>query len=274
MVYNKKMEIVDFKLFTLFYKKRINRIYPIYFFTLVFITVTIGANFKTFIFNSLLIQCFFNIKYLVNIVYWSLSTEWICYLFFPFFLHAVHRYKISSRNLLLLGIVTRVSLCFLPEIYFGNGPLSFVSIKFLDIPYGINSLIRTFSGYFIGVGIFYLAQNKFLKSNYIILYFVLFILSILIPYGLLLTPVFIALIIKILYHSEDSLIGKFLSSRLLFFLGEISYSLYLIHTIFYYYDLEFSKNMYLNDLSFVMLSILISTITYYFVEKRIKIFKV
>ena len=79
MVYNKKMEIVDFKLFTLFYKKRINRIYPIYFFTLVFITVTIGANFKTFIFNSLLIQCFFNIKYLVNIVYWSLSTESVSY---------------------------------------------------------------------------------------------------------------------------------------------------------------------------------------------------
>lgn len=274
LVYNKKMTSINLKTTLHFYKKRINRIYPIYFFSLIFITITIGANFKTFIFNSLLIQCFFNIKYLVNIVYWSLSTEWICYLIFPFFLYAIHKFRINYKILLLLGIALRISLCFLPHLYFGEGPLTFLPIKFLDIPFGINSLIRTFSGYFIGVGIFYIVQNNFLKSKYINLYLLLFLLSILVPYGLLLTPIFIAFIIKFLYQSKDSLLSNFLSSRFVYFLGEISYSLYIVHTIFNYFSYKFSKIPFLNDTIIVILSILISVITYNLIEKRIKIFKV
>ncbi|WP_347217700.1 acyltransferase [Chryseobacterium sp.] len=276
--YGSKFKILNFNALKLFYKKRINRIYPVYIASVIFIVIFLIKASKTkFLINAALLQCFFNPNYSLGSVYWSLSTEWICYLIFPFLLFFIVRYKIRSEILIIVGLILRVILPYLPDNLYLDSEIPMQMIKspdYLDITYGLNSLVRTVSSYLLGIGLAFLPGIWFRKN--IIIYIAL-ILSLLLLYtekGLFFIPLLSAIIIKQLYDGEDSIFKRFLGNDVVYFLGNISYSLYIIHYIVLREKLVFLPSELMNSFVLLALSIVLSYFSYILIERKVKIFKV
>ena len=148
------------------------------------------------------------------------------------------------------------------------------SSDYLDITYGLNSLVRTVSSYLLGIGAAFLAGTGLRKK--IVIYIVL-ILSLLLLYtekGLFFIPLLSAIMIKQLYDGEDNMIKRFLGSGVVYFLGNISYSLYIIHYIVLRERLVFLSSELLNSFLLIGLSIVLSYFSYILIERKVKIFKV
>ncbi|AZB10548.1 acyltransferase [Chryseobacterium sp. G0162] len=276
--YADKFKTLNFSAVQKFYKKRVNRIYPVYIVSVIFIALFLIETSKTkFLVNAALLQCFFNPNYSLGTVYWSLSTEWICYLIFPFLLFFIVRYKIRSEILIISGLVLRVILPYLPDQLYLGSDMRMQMIKssdYLDITYGLNSLVRTVSSYLLGIGAAFLAGTGLRKK--IVIYIVL-ILSLLLLYtekGLFFIPLLSAIMIKQLYDGEDNMIKRFLGSGVVYFLGNISYSLYIIHYIVLRERLVFLSSELLNSFLLIGLSIVLSYFSYILIERKVKIFKV
>lgn len=276
--YANKFKALDFNAIQIFYKKRINRIYPVYILSVIFIALfLIDASRTQILVNAALLQCFFNPNYSLGIVYWSLSTEWICYLLFPFMLFLIVRYEIRSEILIITGLILRVMLPYLPnDLYWGvEEPVQIrKSFKYLDVIYGLNSLVRTISSYFFGIGIAFLSVSH-LKKKLVI--YIAVLLSLLLLYtekGLFFIPLLSAIIIKQLYEGENNLIKTFLGSGVIYFLGNISYSLYIIHYIIYTQGWMFFSSGFLNSIVLITISIILSYFSYILIERKAKIFKV
>ncbi|WP_294244342.1 acyltransferase [uncultured Chryseobacterium sp.] len=276
--YSEKFRTLSTEKVNIFYKKRVNRIYPIYFFSLIFIILFVErASVADFIINAGLIQCFFNPNYMLSSVYWSLSTEWICYLIFPFMLYAVIRYRINAVLLIATGLCIRYFLLFLPDLYIsGNKQGEAVQFdNYLDIAYGVNSLIRTVSCYLIGMAFALLANTKIWKSSFLMYGTVaVFFLSLTVEKGIFFVPLLSAILIKNLYNESGNAVKWLLESKPVYILGNISYSLYIIHFIFKKMELRIVSSYNLNGTLLILFSILLSYITYHLIEKKIKIFKV
>lgn len=276
--YADKFKTLNFSAVQKFYKKRVNRIYPVYIVSVIFIALFLIETSKTkFLVNAALLQCFFNPNYSLGTVYWSLSTEWICYLIFPFLLFFIVRYKIRSEILIISGLVLRVILPYLPDQLYLGSDMRMQMIKpsdYLDITYGLNSLVRTVSSYLLGIGAAFLAGTGLRKK--IVIYIAL-ILSLLLLYtekGLFFIPLLSAIMIKQLYDGEDNMIKRFLGSGVVYFLGNISYSLYIIHYIVLRERLVFLSSERLNSFLLIGLSIVLSYFSYILIERKVKIFKV
>lgn len=279
--YAEKFRNLNFKGIKNFYKKRVNRIYPVYFVSIVVIILLIERkSFAAFLVNASLMQCFFNPNHLLNIVYWSLSTEWVCYLIFPFMLYLIMRYKIPSWILIIAGLFLRFVLPYLPDMFIGlDVPIAIgKSPKYLDIPYGINSLIRTIASYLLGIGIALLPEFRIKNNGLIYLIPVLFLGLLYTTRGLIFIPLASALLIKLLYTGDKNYIQMLLESRVIYFLGNISYSLYIIHYIIYYtaykhhFILVDSED--LNNIILIAFAVLLSYFSYTLIERKVKIFKV
>lgn len=276
--YADKFKTLDFSAVQKFYKKRVNRIYPAYFLSVVFIAVfLIDASKTKFLINAALLQCFFNPDYSLGTVYWSLSTEWICYLIFPFLLFFIVRYKIRSEILIIAGLALRVILPYLPDNLYIGADMQMQTARssdYLDLTHGLTSLVRTISSYLLGIGVAFLPGIRLQKKLVI---YVALIVSLLLLYtekGLFFIPLLSAIIIKQLYDGEDSMIRKFLGSNVVYFLGNISYSLYIIHYIVLVEKITFVSSELLNSFLLIALSIALSYFSYVLIERKIKIFKV
>ncbi|MDN3691971.1 acyltransferase [Chryseobacterium tructae] len=276
--YADKFKTLDFSAIQKFYKKRVNRIYPAYFLSVIFIAVFLIDTSKTkFLINTALLQCFFNPNYSLGTVYWSLSTEWICYLIFPFLLFFIVRYKIRSEILIVAGLSLRLILPYLPDhLYLGSDMQMPVakSTNYLDLTHGLTSLVRTVSSYLLGIGIAFLPGFALRKK---IVAYVALILSVVLLYtekGLFFIPLLSAIMIKQLYDGEDSVIKRFLGSNMVYFLGNISYSLYIIHYIVLRERIIWVRSELLNSFLLIGLSILLSYFSYILIERKVKIFKV
>ncbi|MFN1215493.1 acyltransferase family protein [Chryseobacterium kwangjuense] len=260
-----------------FYKKRINRIYPMYFFSVVFISVFIAENLSLseFLINAGLLQCFFNPNYSLNEVYWSLSTEWICYLIFPFLLRLILKYKINGWILIVSGLAIRLISPYLPDMYWDDAQVTGNrSTQYLDIVFGVNSLIRTVSCYFLGIGIAFLPEIRIRKNNlFVYVVVIVFFLLMYTGRGVFFVPLLSALIIKHLYSEKKSLIKMFLETKVVYFLGNISYSLYIIHYIVKRQKMTIVDSYYLNNFLLIGFSILLSYFSYILIERKIRIFK-
>ncbi|MCC3216197.1 acyltransferase [Chryseobacterium sp. X308] len=277
--YSGKLKDLNYKGVEVFYKKRINRIYPVYIISVIFIALfLVKTSVAGFLINAALLQCFFNPDYLLNVVYWSLSTEWICYLIFPFMLWFVLQYKIRSEILIITSLVLRFALPYLPgHLYIGSEHPMEVgeSPRYLDLPYGLVSLLRTISSYFLGIGAALLPQFKMKKENlimYIIL--ILFVSMLFVEKGLLFIPLLSALMIKYLYEGKSNHLKAFLETKVIYLLGNISYSLYIIHYMVKKQDFVIVNNYHLNNLLLISFSLLLSYFSYMVIERKVKIFKV
>lgn len=275
--YSDKFKNLEIIRILTFYKKRVNRIYPVYFISIILIILLAGKiSWFTFFINAGLVQCFFNPDRLLNIVYWSLSTEWICYLIFPFMLYLIIRYKIRGEILIVGGLLLRVALPHFPDMYFnpGGGANMWKSSKYLDIPYGVNSLIRTIASYFFGIGVALLPGFK-IKSRWpVYAVFTLSLLSLFTTRGLVFIPFLSALMIRQLYTEEKNYLQVFLETRPVYILGNISYSLYIVHYIVKSQNFIIVDLPLVNSLLLITFSLLLSYFSYMLIERKVKIFKV
>ncbi|WP_426479482.1 acyltransferase family protein [Chryseobacterium sp. CBSDS_008] len=277
--YSEKFTNLNYNVIDVFYKKRINRIYPVYMVSVIFIALfLVKTSIAGFLINATLLQCFFNPDYLLNVVYWSLSTEWVCYLIFPFMLWIVLHYKIRGEILIIASLVVRFALPYLPpHLYIGSEiPLEVgESPRYLDLPYGLVSLLRTVSSYFLGIGAALLPPFKIKKGNLVIYSILtLFISMLFVEKGLLFIPLLSAFIIKYLYEGRQNYLKVFLETKAVYFLGNISYSLYIIHYMVKKQDFVIVNNYHLNNLLLISLSLLLSYFSYMLIERKMKIFNV
>jgi len=277
--YAEKFKELNYKVIEVFYKKRINRIYPVYIISVIFIVLFLEkSTISGFFINATLLQCFFNPDYLLNVVYWSLSTEWVCYLIFPFMLWLILHYKIRSEVLIIASLILRFVLPYLPgNLYIGSEHPMEVgeSPRYLDLPYGLVSLLRTVSSYFLGIGVALLPQSKMKKENLIIyIILILFVSMLFVEKGLLFIPLLSAFMIKYLYEGKQNYVKTFLETQPVYLLGNISYSLYIIHYIVKKQDFAVVNNYHLNNLLLISFSLLLSYISYMLIERKLKIFKV
>lgn len=276
--YADQFKTLNFSAVQKFYKKRVNRIYPVYIVSVIFIAVFLIETSKTkFLINAALLQCFFNPNYSLGTVYWSLSTEWICYLIFPFLLFFIVRYKIRSEILIIAGLVLRMALPYLPDNLYLNLGMQMQADKspdYLDVIYGINSLVRTVSSYLLGIGLAFLPGIRLQKRLVIYIALILSVVLLYTEKGLFFIPLLSAIMIKQLYDGEDTMIKKFLGSGAIYFLGNISYSLYIIHYIILREKIVLLSSDLLNSFLLIALSIVLSYFSYVLIERKIKIFKV
>ncbi|WP_426482037.1 acyltransferase family protein [Chryseobacterium sp. R2ACT005] len=277
--YSGKFKELNYKTIEIFYKKRINRIYPVYIVSVVFIALFLmKTSIAGLLINATLLQCFFNPDYLLNVVYWSLSTEWVCYLIFPFILWFVLHYKIRSEVLIISSLVLRFMLPYFPDhLYIGSEyPMEVgESPRYLDLPYGFVSLLRTVSSYFLGIGAALLPLFKMKKDTLVIyIIFLLFVSMLFIEKGLLFIPLLSAFMIKYLYEGKQNYLKTFLETKAVYFLGNISYSLYIIHYIVKKQDFVIVHSYHLNNLLLISFSLLLSYVSYMLIERKLKIFKV
>ncbi|AZB17933.1 acyltransferase [Chryseobacterium indologenes] len=276
--YSEKFKNLNFQVIWDFYKKRVNRIYPVYFISVLVIALFFVETSKIkFLINAALLQCFFNPNYLLNIVYWSLSTEWICYLIFPFMLWFIIRCKIRSEILIIASLLLRFVLPHLPDnLHIGADiPMQIgKSSKYLDIPYGLNSLVRTISSYLLGIGVVSFSSIQIKKDGYFI--YIAIILSVLLLYtdrGLFFIPLLSAFIIKNLYEGGQNFVKTFLETKAIYLLGNISYSLYIIHYIVRKQYINIVDIVFINNLILILFSLILSYFSYILIEKRVKIFR-
>lgn len=284
---------ISFKEYWVFMKKRFIRIYPAYivwvFMFLLLFDFAIG-KFPIFkiVTNALLVQNFFD-NVVISAVFWSLCSEWILYLVFPFLFYYIKRINKSIFYwFLIISCILIYTL--LPTLSnyayrLNEGWVLLENNGFVGVTLGVNSILRCFLSYLIGISGYLLACHGFFKNDKTLL--VLYIFSLM---GLLLMfPVFDKnalsyasligfsfLLVMTLYGREHK--SGFFNSKVLYYLGEISYSVYLSHMfILIFISIVVKKllgEQFLENYhSFLVLSSLIAVIpvshlSYRFIEKR------
>lgn len=236
---------IEFKSYKTFIKKRFIRLYPLHLVTLLLLVVLywggeyflnpVESNFKNItnpkalLFNLTLLQssglfargCFECTSW--NYPAWSISTEWIWYFFMPFLFLIFTKIK---RLIPLILLVLLLGLYFLIERPLGN-------LDYASIP----ALYRCGLG--ICAGIFlYQIQNKLSSiSSWT------YALSILCLLGMhfeildsIIVFLFILLVASVIGERKETI----LNSRPLIWLGQRSYSIYMIHAIIHlYFDFSY-----------------------------------
>jgi peptidoglycan/LPS O-acetylase OafA/YrhL len=244
--------------YVVFMKKRFVRIYPAYF---LWVFMFLGLGFlklefqvEKIIVNLLLIQNFFSNSTIAG-VFWSLSSEWILYLVFPFLYYILQK---NENNYIKIGLIIAcaIGLYVLPVInnYFIDYHKGFYVAPpsgFIGVVTGFNSIIRCFCSYVIGINIFLLIKDyntvnyslgSFLKYCSIIGIFIIAY------FGksaetYVLTLICSILLISVLYIDRKKG-DSFFASKAVYFLGQISYSIYLCHMFILFFTSILIKKLF------------------------------
>ncbi len=225
---------------------RVARIFPLHTvcLLLVFVMYIIGSWLGVSIGNDYAMKDFFVQLLLIHEWYplsvnqwiktsWSVSFEWLAYLLcFPVFSKLSQHFKFCNfSNTSLLCLATLFMLiCFSTYICHYEYNLSRMT--------GIPGVVRSFSGFISGCFLAKAFCNKSVKlspkwDNLFFLFIIgsCILKELLSPYFILIAYVIAPLWVLHLAYDRDSITVKLLSSRVMVFLGLISYSLYLIHPI-------------------------------------------
>lgn len=210
---------------------------------------------------------------------WSISVEFVIYCIFPFLLLFLLRN--SPKNDLIIYSFALISILLLIAFTRGN----------LDSIIGIPSIARCGLECILGIityKVYYRGNyKKYFNLNLLVIIAISWIILIMNYYwnywrslhDWLVLPAFCLLILS-LSVNKNGVISKFLSSRLMLYLGTISYSIYMIHwflqellKIFWLYEFHkafgkgFTEYETLTSLgAFLMIVLLTASLTYRFVE--------
>ncbi|AZA82153.1 hypothetical protein C1637_10015 [Chryseobacterium lactis] len=272
----------NFKLLN-FYKKRVERIFPAMLLMITTICIVVYILVPTqFIYtlkNAYSSSLFFsNIFYYINTGYfdqfskfnfflhtWSLSLEWQFYMVYPLLLMTLKPIYQSKRNRFNVFFFGLIIVSFLLMLFHNKTDNSFSFF----LPY-----TRAWE-MMIGGLAFLIKNNKVDKSiRSKIVYSCIGILLFLVyfidhdkfawPSYLTLLPVLFTTVILI-FNIET----PFFNNRIVKFFGDISYSLYLWHWPFYVLLIFFDVNERIKyNILFMVISVIIATISYYYIEKR------
>lgn len=268
-------------------KNRFARIYPVYILAILLLMISkssISINKEDLFLNVTMLQSWFSGKATtINYPGWSLSVELFFYITFPFLLNFVYNKK-SLKSITIVIIVFWIlsQLLFHAVIY---------EVLILPI-YSVSDIfyhpIMHFNEFLIGnlAGLYFIKRNNLNNKNYllqivslflILLVFLKFKTGINFHNGLL--AIVFAPIIFLLSSSND-IISRFMSKKSLVFLGEISYSIYILQVPIWVlvtdYRMEkyfgFSKELDVTASFFVRLFILIvfSALCYLWLEKPLR----
>lgn len=191
---------------------------------------------KDFIANLLLIQSIFNYFYYLswNGAAWSISTEFYTYVIFGAL------FMVSKKSLIPLIIF----------IYLVIKIFKFTIFSYFENFYSIFNTFFFTCIYYFSIGsfsyhIYKYFLNKFFINNFFSIIFVilLFLLklfeeNIFLQYQEI---IYVLIILTTIFLKKNTYVYKFLNSKLLIFLGTISYSFYLIHQTVIYLFIQFCK---------------------------------
>ncbi|HCM9219157.1 TPA: acyltransferase [Enterobacter hormaechei subsp. steigerwaltii] len=251
--------------YSYFMFKRFIRIYPVYIF--LYVVSVLLASIEhgitesplSFLINGLLLQSLFGFNYIASS--WSISTEMFAYLLFPVMLMTISKMK----YIIPIIIMALASLIY---ISVSNEILAFS----VNASGGLKSILRCLADYSLGVTSYVLFSNGRV-INKRISYASCFILAVLLMFRQV--DVYIIALCALIIPSlvdETNVISRALSIKPIHYLGQISYSLYLVHSLL------------VNQLSFIFAdaqqwraalifsaSILISMFTYHLIEKPCRV---
>ncbi len=292
--------------FKKFMFSRFARIYPLHLFSLLFMVVlyfwyrayfTLYPEDYIYTFNMhtiwahlLLLQSMNLYKFLSwNTASWSISVEWWMYVVFPFLLIPFRKITGWKKIFIFFGVITGyifIIYYLYPLSAATNGAVGPDIKDTLDVTYSYG-FIRCFFGFLFGMLIYELYRvgwgRQYLTSNVAWLLTMILVVTVMtFP-----TPDFIPVIafsVVILASVYTEGIGKkILNLKPLIYLGDISYSLYLMHLPLMFFLLHYFKRftqIKLEDLDwatarlyaliYLAIVIFISTLTYYFVEVPIR----
>lgn len=285
--YTEKFKRFDLNNYLNFLWLRLARMYPVHIFTLLIVVllysvmVITGKTIKTpetFYFVDLIKHIFlvqawgFGGIESWNDVSWSISTEWFAYILFPLITSFVLMFK-KKENILIMSLILLPIMITYFIISFDNPEIN-----------RFNSIVKILFEFTTGCFLCRLYNNKQLSNinwkvinNIIPLLLVISIYMIFnfnigkfgnLPY-LLMTPLFATFILGLAY--EDN---KYLSNKIMLYWGEVSYSVYMTHSVVFMILRQFLKIN--NETSFftkilflfIYLSavIVVSKLTYEFIE--------
>jgi peptidoglycan/LPS O-acetylase OafA/YrhL len=221
---------------------RFGRVYPLYFLVTCAVALMIVVGWSkalpvqnlgaAFLANVALVQVWFSIRSIGGPA-WSISTEFTAYLLFPL-LAACTLTTRRTAMLLAVPFVCVVAIYFLqfvptpPNNAYRMGPL--------DVFWGGEAVLRCLSEFTIGLVTYRLTQFGRVKrwaGKPLVAYAVTAVLLTLLctPDMDVLAVIAMSSLLLVLALGDDRL-SRLMGSRIVFFFGEISYSMYLLHTQF------------------------------------------
>lgn len=256
--YKNRFNIKDFLL------KKFFRLYPAYIvsITLIFIILTIyplagrSVGFKEYLINITMLQGFFDVAY-VDGAHWYLNIEIIFAIWSCIFLYIISK---SNKEIVIKILWSWIIILILFKVFS-------VHIPFKRI---INALLLIdYSPFIISGMIFYYLKEKVNGEKYLLLIICLLLIILRGDYKLALATIFLFIIFNLLIYNKLN----FKYNKILIFIGEISYPLYLIHQNIGYVIINFLQSKGFNYIFSIIIScgisIIISFIISYVIEKPI-----
>jgi peptidoglycan/LPS O-acetylase OafA/YrhL len=289
--YSNKLIHLDKKLVGKFYIARFSKIYPIHLLTFFlavpyyfFIPLKHEPILYVFqaITNITLIHSwipFGNISF--NGVSWSLSNEMFFYMILPLVITC--GYKFRTKKLVLGVVIAGFSLLLLITLTLLPPTNNFS--RWFAYYFPVTRSLEFIFGVFLG---FVFLRTKNLKMNVpkgifttieVITLSLLILIILLSPnilqnlrYGMVFIP-FMGLLI-ITFAFQKGLLSRLLSNKVLIYLGEISFSFYMIHNlvlsyIFFLWKPQINQNLLI--VICLLVSIILSSIMYHFYEEPMRI---
>jgi peptidoglycan/LPS O-acetylase OafA/YrhL len=224
------------KSFNKYIRARLARVYPLHIFTLILtIILVVSAHFKWDEFfnlraiptHMLMLQSMgLHSIYTWNVPAWSISAEFAAYIIFPLFAFVLYRYKIVTP-VVISALIIFIYCLLAFKLGKANGTTGQYN---LDVTYDYGYL-RGIAGFLAGGMIYQFYLKKifyFLKADFILV--ILFVLLFAcLHFGvtdLVFIPIFLLLVLSAAYNTGR--VKRFLGNHFLQWLGDISYSVYLM----------------------------------------------
>ena len=272
----------NFMNYQAFMYKRLVRIFPLYICITLLFYFMFNDKLSKLLVNLTLFQGL-SFKYNNSIIPpgWSLTNEWIIYFLFPFLFYFVLKMVKKPWILILIAFLILIVLSSLRSYDFNWSNYSFLKkvdgfYPVISFSRGPASLLRTLADYLLGIFVFLMykqgAQIKQFKYLILVLFMALCISK---------TDILIIMLIPfiILHLTKVNVASNLLANKIVYFIGLISYSLYVNHYLFIKTYKQASNLLGVNNSLFsfcyvIIGTIILSIITFYLIEKpSINLFK-